>query len=287
MCSRFPVGDFVIQVNNRKLANGFFAGLGLTDVAGTLRTIDKLDKIGPEAVRELLLAGGATPAAAQACLDLAAIATDDLSFVDRVRALGVDHPDLDEGIESLAAVIETARANAPGKVVAALKIARGLDYYTGTVYETSLRGHESWGAVCSGGRYDALASDGKTTYPGVGMSIGVTRILGLLFGSRMLRASRATPTAVLVAVTNEDDRPASTSVATALRANGIPCEVAPRADRFGKQIRYADRRGIPFVWFPGAEGGQVKDIRSGVQEAADAATWRPPAADLAPSILRD
>jgi histidyl-tRNA synthetase len=284
---RFPVGDFVIQVNNRKLANGFFAGLGLTDVAGTLRTIDKLDKIGPEAVRELLLAGGATPAAAQACLDLAAIATDDLSFVDRVRALGVDHPDLDEGIESLAAVIETARANAPGKVVAALKIARGLDYYTGTVYETSLRGHESWGAVCSGGRYDALASDGKTTYPGVGMSIGVTRILGLLFGSRMLRASRATPTAVLVAVTNEDDRPASTSVATALRANGIPCEVAPRADRFGKQIRYADRRGIPFVWFPGAEGGQVKDIRSGVQEAADAATWRPPAADLAPSILRD
>ena len=285
--ARFPVGDFVIQVNNRKLANGFFAGLGLTDVAATLRTIDKLDKIGPDAVRELLLAGGATPAAAQACLDLAAIATEDLSFVDRVRALGVEHPDLDEGIESLAAVIETARANAPGKVVAALKIARGLDYYTGTVYETSLRGHESWGAVCSGGRYDALASDGKTSYPGVGMSIGVTRILGLLFGSRMLRASRATPTAVLVAVTNEEDRAASTAVATALRANGIACEVAPRADRFGKQIRYADRRGIPYVWFPGADGGQVKDIRSGVQEAADAATWRPPAADLAPSILRD
>jgi histidyl-tRNA synthetase len=283
---RFPVGDFVIQVNNRKLANGFFAGLGLTDVAGTLRTIDKLDKIGPEAVRELLLAGGATPAAAQACLDLAAIATDDLSFVDRVRALGVDHPDLDEGIESLAAVIETARANAPGKVVAALKIARGLDYYTGTVYETSLRGHESWGAVCSGGRYDALASDGKTTYPGVGISIGVTRILGLLFGSRAAaRLPRDADRRLWSRSPTRMSRPASTSVATALRANGIPCEVAPRADASASRSGMPTDAAYPTSGSRVTDGGQVKDIRSGDQVAADAATWRPPAADLAPRFM--
>jgi len=282
---KFPIGDFVIQVNNRKLANGFYAGLGITDVAGTLRIIDKLDKIGPDAVADLLTAAGCTATQAQACLDLAAIRTPDLSFVDQVRALGVDHPLLDEGLDALAAVIETAAANAPGRVVAALKIARGLDYYTGTVYETQLVGHEDWGAVCSGGRYDALASDGRTTYPGVGISIGVSRILGLLFGHGRLAATRSTPACVLVAVTDEASRPASTAVATALRARGIACEVAPKADKFGKQIRYADRRGIPYVWFPRDDGDQVKDIRSGDQVAADPAAWTPPAADLRPDVL--
>ncbi len=284
--ARFPVGDFVIQVNNRRLANGFYTGLGIADVAGTLRIVDKLDKIGPDAVADLLVESGATRAQAQACLDLAAIRSFDLRFIDEVRALGVTNPELDAGIEALAAVIETAAAHAPGRVAAALKVARGLDYYTGTVYETQLVGHEDWGAVCSGGRYDALASDGRTTYPGVGISIGVTRILGLLLGQGLLRASRSTPAAVLVAVSAEEDRAASTAIATALRGNGIPCEVAPRADRFGKQIRYADRRGIPFVWFPGPEGGEVKDIRSGEQVPADPSVWRPPAADLHPTITR-
>lgn len=283
--ARFPVGDFVIQVNNRRLANGFYAGLGLDDVAGTLRIVDKLDKIGPQAVADLLVGAGATPGQARACLDLAEIRSFDLAFVDQVRALGVEHPELDAGIQALTAVIETAMAHAPGRVAAALKVARGLDYYTGTVYETQLVGHEDWGAVCSGGRYDALASDGRTAYPGVGISIGVTRILGLLLGRGLLRASRSTPAAVLVAVTSEEERAASTAVATALRANGIPCEVAPRPDRFGKQIRYADRRGIPYVWFPGEDVGQVKDIRSGEQVAADPSVWRPPAADLRPQIL--
>ena len=143
---------------------------------------------------------------------------------------------------------------APGRVVADLRIARGLDYYTGTVYETALVGYESWGAVCSGGRYDALASDGRTTYPGVGISIGVSRILGLLLGKGLVRASRSTPAAVLVAVTSEESRARSVAVAGSLRSRGIPCEVAPRADKFGKQIRYAERRGIPYVWFPGRPG---------------------------------
>ncbi len=286
---RFPVGEFVIQVNNRKIASGFYRGIGLTDVVGTLRTVDKLDKIGPEKVAALLVEAGATDAQARQCLALAQIRTSDLGFVDQVRALGVEHPELDEGLEALAAVIRTGMRNAPGTLVADLRIARGLDYYTGTVYETQLLGHEEWGSFCSGGRYDALASDGKTTYPGVGISIGVTRILGLLLGEGLVTASRSTPAAVLVALNDEESRERAVEIATALRARGVPCEVAPAAAKFGKQIRHAERRGIPYVWFPAREPGgrdEVKDIRSGDQVGADATAWRPPDDDLAPQVTR-
>ena len=289
---RLPVGPFRIQVNNRRIPEGFYLGLGLADVAGTLRIVDKLDKIGPEGVTRQLLEAGASEEQAAQCLALARIRSDDTAFVEQVRALGVEHPTLDEGLAALAEVIEVAHAIAPGVLVADLRIARGLDYYTGTVYETQIVGDEDWGSVCSGGRYDALASDGRTTYPGVGISIGVSRLVHLLISKRGLTASRSTPAAVLVAVSDEASRAASTAVATALRARGIACEVAPKADRFGKQIRYADRRGIPYVWFPGgpdAAGGgaadQVKDIRSGVQVDADAASWECPEADLRPAVV--
>lgn len=285
--SKLPIGRMTIQVNNRKIPEGFYQGVGIEDVAGTLRIVDKLDRIGPDKVKTLLVEAGRTSEQADQCLALAAIRTEDLSFVDRVRALGVEHPTLDEGLEALSAVIQSGLDNAPGAMVADLKIARGLDYYTGTVYETQLEGYESWGSFCSGGRYDALASDGKTTYPGVGISIGVSRLLGLLIGKGHVTASRATPAAVLVAVVEEESRRESSAVAQALRARGIPCEVAPSAAKFGKQIRYADRRGIPFVWFPGAGdvAHQVKDIRSGDQIDADPETWAPPAEDLKPTVV--
>jgi len=286
--SRFPVGEFVIQVNNRKIPEGFYLAIGLDDVIGTLRIVDKLDKIGPARVAAMLLAAGATRDQADQCIALAMIHSADLSFVEQVRSLGVSHPTLEEGLASLAAVLTTGMENAPGRVVADLRIARGLDYYTGTVYETQLVGYESWGSFCSGGRYDALASDGRTTYPGVGISIGVSRILGLLLGKGLVRASRSSPAAVLVALNNDVERPQSVAIATALRARGIPCEVAPSAARFGKQIRYAERRGIPYVWFPGGDpgGDQVKDIRSGEQVPADAETWQCPPEDLRPSVIR-
>ena len=285
---RLPIGPMVIQVNNRKIPEGFYLGLGIEDVTGTLRIVDKLDKIGPAKVADALVEAGCTREQADQCLALAEIRSEDLSFVERVRALGVEHPTLDEGLEALGAVIQAGLDNAPGAMVADLKIARGLDYYTGTVYETQLVGYESWGSFCSGGRYDSLASDGRTTYPGVGISIGVSRLLGLLLGKGLLKASRSTPACVLVAVKDEASRPSSTGIATALRARGIPCEVAPAAAKFGKQIRYAERRGIPYVWFPGAgeSGDQVKDIRSGDQVDADGSTWSPPAEDLAPQIVR-
>ncbi|MGN7247283.1 histidine--tRNA ligase [Janibacter anophelis] len=285
--AKLPIPPMVIQVNNRKIPEGFYRGLGIDDVAGTLRVVDKLDKIGPDKVAAQLVEAGRTPEQAQAVLDLASIRTQDTSFVERVRALGVEHPVLDEGLAALAAVIETGAA-APGAMVADLRIARGLDYYTGTVYETQLIGYESWGSFCSGGRYDELASDGKNTYPGVGISIGLSRLLGLLLGKGLVGASRKTPSAVLVAVTDEGSRPASVAVATALRARGIPCEVAPVAAKFGKQIRFAERRGIPYVWFPGAgDGGgdQVKDIRSGEQVDADASAWQCPAEDLTVRVV--
>jgi histidyl-tRNA synthetase len=290
-----PIPAPVIQVNNRKLAEGFFRGVGAQDPGAVLRAVDKLAKIGPNAVSALLVSEARlTPAAAKACLDLAGIRSYDPSFADQVHALGVSNSMLDEGLAELVHVVERASALAPGLVMADLRIARGLDYYTGTVYETVLTGYESLGSVCSGGRYDSLASDGKVSYPGVGMSIGVSRILGLVLGRDFVEASRSVPSCVLVAITDESGRPQSDEVAARLRARGIPCEVAPAAAKFGKQIRHADRRGIPYVWFPASSdpgssstavrSDEVKDIRSGDQVAADADSWQPPEQDRWPTV---
>ncbi|WP_425308905.1 histidine--tRNA ligase [Ammonicoccus fulvus] len=272
----------LMHVNNRKLSQGFYEGLGIDDTAAVLQRVDKFDKIGPDAVVDLLKGElGLTETVARQCVALADIQSADASFVDRVRALGVRSDLLDQGLEELATLVTTAAAAVPGRIVADLKIARGLDYYTGTVYETELVGYEKMGSVASGGRYDSLASDGKTTYPGVGYSFGVTRILVPLVTKGKLAVSRSVPTCVLVAVDSEEARPEAIATAQKLRARGIPTEVAPKADRFGKQIRYADRRGIPFVWF---SSGEVKDIRSGDQLAADADAWMPPEADLTPNV---
>ncbi len=278
----------LMRVNNRRLAQGFYAGLGIADPAGVLRQVDKIDKIGPDRVREMLVGELAiTNSQARACVALAQISSADESFVDAVRALGVQHPDLDAGLEQLADVVRTAGRYVPGRLVADLKIARGLDYYTGTVYETELTGYESLGSISSGGRYDSLASEGKTTYPGVGLSIGVTRLLAPLLSKGMLTASRPVPTVVLVAVDSDETRSEAVDIAERLRSRGISTEVAPKADKFGRQIRYADRRRIPYVWFGSATGSEVKDIRTGEQVAADPATWQPPSSDLHPMVSGD
>jgi histidyl-tRNA synthetase len=276
----------LMRVNNRRLASGFYLGLGIEDPAEVLRQVDKMDKIGPDQVHDLLVSAvGLTDSQAKMCVALAEINSADESFVQSVRALGVDHEELDSGLELLADVVRTAGAYVPGRLIADLRIARGLDYYTGTVYETHLVGFESWGSISSGGRYDSLASDGRTTYPGVGLSIGVTRLLAPLFSRGMLRASRPVPTVILVAVDAEETRGDSIAVAEQLRARGIPTEVAPKADKYGRQIRYADRRGIPYVWFGSAAAGEVKDLRTGVQVSADPATWTPPEPDRWPRVI--
>ena len=274
-----------IHVNNRKVLEGFYLGLGITDSAVVLRAIDKLDKIGDAKVRALLVGAGLSEDTADRVLALAAIRGSGAEVAARVRDLGGEHPLLQEGLDELVAVVDAADRVRPGAVVADLHIARGLDYYTGTVYETTLEGYESFGSICSGGRYDALATDGRTTYPGVGISLGVTRLVSLLLGRDLVRSTRKVNSAVLVAVPDEESRQRSDAVAQELRTRGIPCEVAPRAEKFGKQIKYADRRGIPFVWFPSADGDTVKDIRSGDQVGADTQTWRPPDTDLWPILV--
>jgi histidyl-tRNA synthetase len=281
-----PLPKATIQVNNRKILEGFYRGLGIADPLETMRVLDKLDKIGPAGVLAELLRGGVTEAQAKACLALAEISTPDGSFAAEVAKLGVSDPLLDEGIAELLAVVETANAHQPGLCRVELKIARGLDYYTGTVYETVLEGFERFGSVASGGRYDNLATSGSDRFPGVGISIGLSRLLGVLFDEGYLTASRSVPTAVLIALTAEENRAAAVRTATQLRARGISVEVSPSAAKFGKQIRYAERRGIPYVWFAGADGDSVKDIRSGEQVVADAAQWTPPAPDLRPSVVR-
>jgi histidyl-tRNA synthetase len=154
------------------------------------------------------------------------------------------------------------------------------------VFETQMAGFEHLGSICSGGRYDALADDGRNRYPGVGISLGVSRVLVPLIARGQLTASRSVPSAVLVALVDEGSRPDSNAIAQSLRARGIAAEVAATAQKFGKQIRYAERRGIPYVWFPaGLESAhQVKDIRDGGQRDADPSTWSPPDADMTPAI---
>ncbi|WP_203335530.1 histidine--tRNA ligase [Nocardioides limicola] len=284
---------FRLQVNNRKLIQGFYAGLGAADPDRVMQLIDKLDKLPADQVHSMLVAdAGLDEKQADQCLALAGIASADGSFVDEVRRLGVSHPLLDEGLEELAAVLAGCAPLTSDRVqvVADLKIARGLDYYTGTVFETRLSGYETLGSICSGGRYDSLASDGRTTYPGVGISFGVSRVLVPLVGRGVLTGSRSVPSVVLVALTDEESRPAADTVAQQLRRSGVPVEVAVSAQKFGKQIRYAERRGIPFVWFTttddaGALTHEVKDIRTGDQSAADPATWTPPTEDLRPQVV--
>jgi len=285
-----PVPPLSFQFNNRKLIQGFYRGLGLTDLATAIRTIDKLDKLPADTIAELLVSdAGATPEQAERCLELATIRTGDTSFVDKVRGLGVDDDLLEEGLTELAAVVDGCGSGDRRHVTveANLRIARGLDYYTGTVVEIFMEGYERLKSVGGGGRYDALASDGRTTYPGVGVSFGVSRTLIPLISDGVLAGNRAVPSAVLVALPDEESRGASDEVAQRLRARGIAAEVAASPQKYGKQIRYAERRGIPFVWFPASSESphEVKDIRSGDQVEADPDAWRPPAADLRPGVV--
>jgi histidyl-tRNA synthetase len=273
-----PIPTATLQISNRKILEGFYLGLGLADPAAVMQVVDKLDKVPAERIRELLVEQGLDGTQADRVLALAEIVTTDTSFVQRVEALGVEHEMLAEGLSELAQVIEGASGVDGVVVTADLRIARGLDYYTGTVFETRLAGWEHLGSICSGGRYDKLAQDRRTTYPGVGISLGVSRLLVPLG----LSASRSVPSVVLVAVDDEDSRADSNAIAQQLRARGIPTEVAAKADKFGKQIQYAEKRGIPYVWFPPAS---VKDIRSGDQIEADLDTWTPPTTDLSPTIL--
>jgi histidyl-tRNA synthetase len=285
--SALPLPPVRVHVGHRKVLEGFYRGLGITDITPVLRVVDKLAKIGADEVRVQLVAEGLRPDQAERCLELSVL-RGGLDVIDRVRALGVEHELLETGLRELLEVLRAAAELPPGTVVADLGIARGLDYYTGTVYEAFLHGLESIGAVCSGGRYDDLADAGDDVrFPGVGVSLGITRLLGPLFRRNQLVATRRTPTCVLVVLDKEETRARSQAVAARLRARGIPTEVFHAAKKYGQQIKYADKLGIPFVWFPGDDvAGQIRDIRSGEQVEARADQWEPPDADRWPRVER-
>jgi len=276
----------VARLNNRKLMQGFYTGLGVGDVMGAIQIVDKLAKVGAAGVSAMLADAGVAPASIDTILALAAVEaspSDPAGFASAVRALGVGNELVDTGLAELTGLASAAAARFPDAVCIDLSVARGLDYYTGSVFEMELEGMPDVGTVCGGGRYDSLATDGRNTYPGVGLSFGVSRVLAPLLAQGILTASRPVPSAVLVAVDSEDARGQANDVAAALRAHGVACEVAPSAPAYGKQIKFAERRGIPFVWFGGVQG-EVKDIRSGEQASADAAAWCPPEGDAMPVV---
>ena len=275
-----PVPELTLQISNRKVLEGFYRGLGIDEPAAVMQVVDKVDKVSPDKMADLLAELGLTADQAAQVTALAGVRGSGADVANQVRALGVEHALLDDGLDELAQVVDGVTAPDGVTVVADLRIARGLDYYTGTVFEMTMAGYESLGSVCSGGRYDQLAHDNRSTYPGVGISLGVSRLLVPLVADG-LSASRSVPSVVLVAVADEASRAASADIAQRLRARGIACEVAPKPDKFGKQIAHADKRNIPFVWI----GDEVKDIRTGEQMPADPDHWDPPAADLTPQIV--
>jgi len=184
-----------------------------------------------------------------------------------------------EGLDELESVMTDLSHLPKGAVVADLSIVRGLDYYTGTVYETFLTDAPELGSICSGGRYDDLAGAYiAKSLPGVGLSIGVSRLFSHLLATGALDAhiGRVSPAEVLVALPSEEHRRAAQAAARALRKNGINTEVYHAPHKIGRQIAYAEKRGVPHVWFPDAGGQSVKCLATGVQAPADPATWAPP-----------
>jgi histidyl-tRNA synthetase len=267
-------GPFTIQLNNRKLMRGFLEGLGIASAeaqALVLREVDKLDKQGPEKVREALAAPafGLDEAQVGRLLDFVRVRSTSLEdALARLDALGPGPAALEEGRAELKEVLSLVKAfGVPERHFALnLSIARGLDYYTGTVYETTLDDHPDLGSICSGGRYDDLAGHyTKSKLPGVGISIGLTRLFGRLKKLGLVAAAESTVAAL---VTNMDDAklPDYLELANRLRSAGVNTEVVMEGGKLGKQFKYADRAGVRFVLVLGpdeiAKGTvTVKDLR--------------------------
>jgi histidyl-tRNA synthetase len=265
-------GPFTIQLNNRKLMRGFFESLGLSDAekqAHALREVDKLDKRGVDYVRDTLT--GETFAlskdAAQKILDF--VQTRSSNHADalaKLDALGEGSDAFNQGIVELREVLQIIKAMGVPETHYAinLSIARGLDYYTGTVYETTLNDHPQIGSICSGGRYDNLAANyTKSHLPGVGISIGATRLFYQLREAKLLPPVQST-VKVLVTQMDEAHLPEYLDIAHQLRSAGIATEVVLEGAKLGKQFKYADRSGIRFVVVLGSD-----EIAKGVVTVKD------------------
>ena len=266
---------FQIRVNNRKILNGFYAMLGLTDRSGDImRTVDKLDKIGPHKVRACLMDDvGLTADQAEEIMRFISITGSNDQVLSALEGYRSRHALFDQGLDELTTVTRYLAAFGVPEVNFAvdLTIARGLDYYTGTVYETTLLDYPEIGSVCSGGRYDNLAEYyTDRQLPGVGISIGLTRLFYVLGEQGLLNPSLPTaPADVLILPMTQDLTPAI-QLATRLRGAGVRTQLYTEQKKFKAKMNYADKLGVPYVVFLGDDeiaAGLVacKDMTSGEQ----------------------
>jgi len=268
------IGAFTIQLNNRKLMRGFFESLGVIDGEQqtlVLREVDKLDKRGADYVRDTLTGEqfGLSADVAQKILDFVQVRSTSLQDAfDKLDALGPGPESMEQGRAELKEVLGLIRDFGVPEThyVLNLSIARGLDYYTGTVYETTLNDHPQIGSICSGGRYENLASQyTKSKLPGVGISIGLTRLYWQLRDAGLIATGQSTVD-VLVTQMDAAQMPAYLALANELRSAGIATEVVLEGGKLGKQFKYADRAGIRFVIVLGEDEiaknvVTVKDLR--------------------------
>ena len=263
---------YTIRINNRKILDGYLQGLGLADNRfAALRILDKLDKIAEKGVLDALQSQvGLNAETAQKALNIATINGQNAAqIIKQVEALGISHPSLTEGLEELAYVWDSLDSALQKTVLMDLSVVRGFDYYTGTVYETRLNDYAGFGAIVSGGRYADLAGSYiNKKLPGVGISIGLTRLFSKLLVEGLLSVTRPYPTQVLVTVPTDAHRSQALQIAKNLRAKGLNVEVFHQPQKIQKQLAYADKKQIPYVWFTPEDAGcahQVKNMATGVQ----------------------
>jgi histidyl-tRNA synthetase len=273
------IGDFLIRINNRKILTGFFQALGLASeqTIACIRIIDMAEKIGEAKVKQALIDTGLNSDQVDQVLDFMNIKGNCQDVISKLKSLADnlsgDHEVLNTGISELATVIngvENLGVDSQYYTID-LSIARGLDYYTGTVYETTLIGHEALGSICSGGRYEELVGMfiGEKL-PGVGISIGLTRLMSRLLKAGILTKLSATPAQVMVVNMQEDLIPVYLKVSQMLRNAGINVITNFDAKNVGKQLQQADKLKIPFCVIIGndeaiAQQCQLKNLLTGEQ----------------------
>ena len=271
----FGLERFQIRVNNRKILSGFYAMMDLAEKSGDImRTVDKLDKIGPDKVRTILIdTCGLSDAQADEILKFIAIGGTNAEVLSALEGYLGRNEVFDKGFEELTAVTRnlTAFGVPESNFAVDLTIARGLDYYTGTVYETTLLDHPEIGSVCSGGRYDNLAGYYiDRQLPGVGISIGLTRLFYVLDEQKLLNPELpSAPADALVLPMTADPAPAI-ALAEQLRSGGVRVQLYGEQKKFKQKMSYADKVGVPYAVLLGedeiAQGKcSVKDMRTGQQ----------------------
>ena len=276
----FGLERFQIRVNNRKILNGFYAMMELSEKSGDImRTVDKLDKIGPEKVSTILVDDcGLTAEQAQEILRFIAITGTNAEVISALEGYAGKNEMFDMGLEELKAVTKNLAAfGVPEANFAVdLTIARGLDYYTGTVYETTLLDHPEIGSVCSGGRYDNLAGYYiDKALPGVGISIGLTRLFYVLDEQGLLNPNLPSAPADALVLPMTADPAAAIALAETLRGAGIRVQLYAEQKKFKQKMSYADKLGVPYAVLLGEDeiaAGKcsVKDMRTGEQQTVTA-----------------